>query len=85
MAKILTFDQAVDLLKKEYGPDPQVTVNEDMLAEFVDNNWKKLTGMKNSEKDEEQEFSDEIMVLIEFLDLNYTDFCDAWGMQREGA
>lgn len=55
------------------------------LARFVNKNWKELTGLTNRDKDAENEFPDEVLNMIDELDIDYNDFCQAWGEVREGA
>ena len=70
----------IEKFKKEF-PNQDV----DDLANFIDDNWKELTGLTNRDKDEEGEFPDEVIEMIDELDIDYDDFCQEWNYVREGA
>ena len=55
------------------------------LALFVDENWGEITGLSNRDKDEEQDFPDEVSSLMDEFDVGYDDFSYAWGDVREGS
>ena len=57
----------------------------DDLAGFIDDNWAEITGLSNRDKDEEGGFPSEVEAILDDLGVDYSDFSDAWAMQREGA
>jgi hypothetical protein len=54
-------------------------------ANFVDDNWKEMTGLTNRDKDAEGHFPSEVESFLYELDIDYDDFCQDWGSVREGA
>ncbi len=61
-------------LKKALGENPDAA----KVAKYVWNNWKKLTGLSNSERNEEGQFPDEVDTILNYYKIDYTDFSDAW-------
>ena len=76
-------DKFFEKFKPVSEHDPNYT-NYD-VASFVDDNWGEMTGLENYEKDEEGEFPEEVLQFIDSLDVDYNEFCEEWGMVREGA
>jgi hypothetical protein len=54
------------------------------LASFIDENWNEITGLENRDKDVEGYFPSEVEEILNELGVDYCDFSDSWGMQREG-
>lgn len=75
----LSVEKALKAFKKKY---PNGSERE--LADYVDDNWKKLTGAPNSQKDEERMFPDEVEEMIDELELDYDEFSQEWNMVRGG-
>lgn len=57
----------------------------DDLAYFIDQNWGEITGLDNSEKDDEGYFPGEVEEIIDELGLDMDEFSEAWASVREGA
>lgn len=53
------------------------------LAEFVYNNYDKVTGLRKSMRDEEMEFPSEIEDLVDHYGFDIIDFTDCYGMAAE--
>jgi hypothetical protein len=70
------FKQDIEDLYKKGGGDKKMTAQE--LAEYVWKNWKKITGLSASDRNEEGEFPDEVQDLMKKHEIDYQDFSDAW-------
>ena len=53
------------------------------LANHVWMNWKKITGLSNSKRNEEGHFPDKVMVLLKQHGVDYMAFSDAWNDAAE--
>ena len=49
------------------------------VAKFCYDNYTKITGLKEAERDDEGHFPDEIQSIIDHYDLDYDDFSQSWG------
>jgi len=68
-----------DKLVKEIGTD----VDANDLAEFIYQNYSRVTGLKKSLRDQEMDFPEEIYDLIKFYKIDDDDFTDAYAMAAE--
>ena len=66
--------------EKEKGGE-EMTAAE--LAEYVWKNWKKITGLKASARNEEGDFPEEVQELMKKHNIDYGDFSDAWSDEAE--
>ena len=70
-----------DLQGKGNKEEKKMTASE--LAEYVWKNWKKITGLKPSAKNEEGDFPEEVQELMKKHNIDYGDFSDAWSDEAE--
>jgi hypothetical protein len=68
-----------DELKKALGENPDAA----KVANYVWNNWKKITGLSNSERNEEGHFPEEVESILKYYKIDYTDFSDIWSDKAE--
>jgi hypothetical protein len=68
-----------DELKKALGENPDAA----KVANYVWNNWKKITGLSNSERNDEAQFPQEVQTILKYYKIDYTDFSDAWSDKAE--
>lgn len=54
------------------------TMNASQLADYVWTNWKKITGLKDSDRDQEGDFPEEVNDLMKKHKVDYVEFSDAW-------
>jgi 6-pyruvoyl-tetrahydropterin synthase len=55
------------------------------IAKYIWDNWKKITGLKNSERNEEGHFPDEVEDILDKYGIDYEDFSNEWAYLGESS
>lgn len=77
------YKAAIEVLHRKGGSKEEKKMTASELAEYVWKNWKKITGLKPSAKNEEGDFPEEVQELMKKHGIDYGDFSDAWSDEAE--
>ena len=54
------------------------------IAEYIIDNWTRITGEPESEMYQEQEFHDVVLEILDIVGIDYDEFSQVWGEALEG-
>jgi hypothetical protein len=85
MEKLELSNEFAQKFVEEYDLQDLGEVDPCDLAYFVDENWEEITGLPDSEKNEEGYFADEVESICDELQVDMDEFSQEWGILQEGS